>query len=151
MPRRFPLQQLLDLAQERVDAAAQRMALLKARWQSQEEKLQQLAAYQEEYRQRLADTLLQGVEMLRIHDFQAFLKKLELAIRQQKLEVQNAQFAWEECQRAWLEERRKLKTFDILRERYLKGESQREYRLDQRDQDEFARNSFHRNREHKEE
>ena len=151
MPRRFPLQQLLDLAQERVDAAAQHLALLKARWQAQEEKLQQLAAYQEEYRQRLADTLLQGVEVLRMQDFQVFLKKLELAIRQQKVEVQSAQFTWEECQRAWLEERRKLKTFDILRERYLKGESQREYRLDQRDQDEFARNSFHRKREHNEE
>lgn len=150
MPRRFPLQQLLDLAQERVDTAAQRLALLKARWQAQEEKLQQLAGYQDEYRHRLADAQLQGIEILRLHDFQAFLKKLEIAIRQQKIEVQSAQFAWEEGQRVWLEERRKLKTFDILRERYLKGESQREYRLDQREQDEFARNSYQR-RDQKEE
>ena len=150
MPRRFPLQQLLDLANERVDAAGQRLALIKLRWQSQQEKLQQLLAYQDEYRQRLADALLQGVEMLRMQDFHVFLKKLELAIRQQRIDVQNAQLSWEECQRAWLEERRKLKTFEILRERYLKGEGQREYRLDQREQDEFARNSYQR-RDRKEE
>ena len=151
MPRRFPLQLLLDLANERVDAAAQRMARLKLRWQSQEDKLQQLFAYQDEYRQRLADALTQGVEMLRMRDFQVFLKKLDLAIRQQKIEVQHAQLGWEECQRAWLEERRKLKSFDILRQRHLRGETQREYRLEQRDQDEFARNSFNRSRDQKDE
>ena len=151
MPRRFPLQPLLDLANERVDAAAQRLALLKRRWQSQEEKLQQLFVYQDEYRHRLANTLTQGLDMLRMQDFHVFLKKLEEAIRQQKIEVQHMKLTWEECQRAWLEERRKLKTFDILRERYLRGETQREYRLEQRDQDEFSRNSFSRSRDQKDE
>lgn len=151
MPRRFPLQPLLDLANERVDAATQRLALLKQRWQQQEDKLGQLYAYQDEYRQRLADTLIKGVEMHRMQDFQIFLKKLEFAIRQQKIEVHQAQFNWEESQRTWLEERRKLKTFDILRERHLRGETQHELRLEQRDQDEFARNSFNRNRDQKDE
>jgi len=146
MPRRFPLQPLLDLANERVDAATQQLALLKQRWQIQEDKLKQLFAYQAEYRQRLADTLQQGVDMASVHEFRAFLQKLELAIRQQGLEVQKAKFNWEECQHAWLEERRKLKTFDILRERHERGESQRENRLEQRDQDEYARNSFSRKR-----
>ena len=146
MPRRFPLQPLLDLANERVDAATQQLALLKQRWQIQEDKLKQLFAYQAEYRQRLADTLQQGVDMASVHEFRAFLQKLELAIRQQGLEVQKAKFTWEECQQAWLEERRKLKTFDILRERHERGESQRENRLEQRDQDEYARNSFSRKR-----
>ena len=150
MARRFPLQPLLDLAHERVDAATQRLALLKQRWQLHEDKLAQLFAYQDEYRQRLADSMRLGVEMHRMQDFQVFLKKLEVAIRQQKLEVQQAQFVWEESQRAWLEERRKLKTFDILRERHLKGETQRENRLEQREQDEFARNSAYRKQEQKE-
>mgnify|MGYP000468691340 CR=1 FL=1 len=146
MPRRFPLQPLLDLANDRVDAATQRLALLKQRWQLQEDKLKQLFAYQAEYRQRLADTLQQGVDMASVHEFRAFLQKLELAIRQQGLEVQKAKFTWEECQQAWLEERRKLKTFDILRERHERGETHRENRLEQRDQDEYARNGFSRKR-----
>lgn len=146
MPRRFPLQPLLDLATERVDAATQRLALLKQRWQLQEEKLNQLFTFQAEYRQRLADSLQHGVEMGNVHEFRAFLQKLELAIRQQKLEVQQAKYTWEESQLVWLEERRKLKTFDILKERHEHGEAHRENRLEQRDQDEYARNSFSRKR-----
>ncbi len=146
MARRFPLQQLLDLANDRVDAATQRLALLKQRWQSQESKLNQLLLFQVEYRQRLADTLALGVDMTRMRDFQVFLQKLEIAIRQQQVEVQQAQRAWEQSQAIWLEERRKLKTFDILKERHLRGETHRENRLEQRDQDEYARNIASRKR-----
>ena len=151
MARRFPLQPLLDLANDRVDAATQRLAQLKQRWQAQEDKLNQLFSFQDEYRQRLADTLAHGVDMARMRDFQVFLQKLDLAIRQQRIEVQHAKFSWEECQIAWLEERRKLKTFDILKERHLHGETHRENRLEQRDQDEYARNIAHRKREHEDE
>ena len=84
MTRRFPLQPLLDLANERADLGAQRLALLKLHWQSQEDKLQQLHLRREEYRQRLADTLANGVEMPRLRDFQVFLQKLEEPIRQQR-------------------------------------------------------------------
>jgi len=146
MPRRFPLQPLLDLANERADAATQRLALLKQRWQMQEEKLKQLFNFQAEYRQRLSDTLQHGVEMAKVHDFRAFLQKLELAIQQQQLEIQKAKFNWEEGQHAWTEERRKLKTFEILRQRHERGETHRENRLEQRDQDEYARNIFNRKR-----
>lgn len=146
MARSFPLQPLLDLANDRVDAATQRLAQLKQRWQVQEDKLNQLFSFQDEYRKRLADTLASGVDMARMRDFQVFLCKLEVAIRQQGLEVQYAKCSWEECQSAWLEERRKLKTFVILKERYLRGEVRLENRLEQRDQDEYARNISYRKR-----
>jgi len=147
MPRRFPLQSLLELAQDRLDTATQQLALLKQRWQAQEDKLQQLQGYQDEYRQRLAETLQVGTDMTRIQDFQAFLKKIEIAIKQQTLEVNRAKFEWEQGQSVWLEEQRKLKTFDILRQRHEKGEAYKEGRLEQRDMDEFARNSYRRKQE----
>ena len=147
MPRRFPLQSLLDLAQDRVDSATQQLALLKQRWQSQEGKLQQLHGYQEEYRVRLSDTLKAGTDMTRIQDFQAFLKKLEIAIKQQTLEVNRAKFEWEQGQAVWQEEQRKLKTYDILRQRHERGEAYKESRIEQRDMDEFARNSARRKQE----
>lgn len=148
MTRRFPLQPLLDLANERADLGAQRLALLKLHWQSQEDKLQQLYLRREEYRQRLADTLANGVEMPRLRDFQVFLQKLEEPIRQQQIAVQQAQFSWEECQGAWLEQRRKQKTFDILKQHHQHAETQRENRLEQREHDEYARNRIHQNREY---
>lgn len=146
MPRRFPLQPLCDLAGDRVEAATQRLALLKKHWQLQEDKLKQLYLFQDEYRQRLAGALAQGVDMLRMRDFQVFLRKLDTAIRQQIAEVERAKAQWEEGQSAWFEERRKLKTFDVLKQRHLLSENVRDGRIEQREQDEHARNSHSRKR-----
>jgi flagellar FliJ protein len=144
MPRRFPLQMLHDLASNRVEAAAQRLALLKQQWQLQEDKLKQLYAFQDEYRHRLTDAVTQGLGMMLMRDFQVFLRKIELAIRQQQSEIDRAKRNWEEGQKAWLEERRKLKTYDVLQQRHVRSEGVREGRVEQREQDEHARNSHSR-------
>jgi flagellar export protein FliJ len=52
MPRRFHLQPLLDLTQNHTDVAARRLNQLKGKWNDAEEKLGQLIAFREEYRQR---------------------------------------------------------------------------------------------------
>lgn len=146
MPRHFPLQPLHDLANNRVEAATQRLALLKQQWQLQEDKLKQLYAFQDEYRRRLSHTVTQGVGMMLMRDFQIFLRKIELAIRQQQTEIDRAKLRWEEGQQAWLEERRKLKTYDVLQQRHQRSEGVREGRIEQREQDEHARNSHSRKR-----
>lgn len=146
MPRRFPLQPLHDLANNRVEAAAQRLALLKQQWQLQEDKLKQLYAFQDEYRRRLTHTVTQGVGMMLMRDFQVFLRKIDLAIRQQQTEIDHAKLRWEEGQHVWLEERRKLKTYDVLQQRHQRSEGVREGRIEQREQDEHARNSHSRKR-----
>ena len=139
MPRQFSLQPLHDLANNRVEAATRQLAALKQQWQSQEEKLQQLYVFQEEYRHRLHHTLTQGVDMTRMRDFQVFLHKLDIAIRQQRIEIEHAKQRWETGQRVWMEERRKLKTYDVLKTRHQRTEVQREGRIEQREQDEHGR------------
>lgn len=141
MPRPFNLQPLHDLAHHRVDAATRDLAELKRQWVLQENKLQQLYGFQAEYRQRLHAALKQGMAAERIRDFQVFLHKLDLAIRQQHIEIGQAKLRWENGQRAWMEERRKLKTYDVLRTRHQIKETEREGRLEQREQDEHARKS----------
>jgi flagellar FliJ protein len=69
-----------------------------------------------------------------------------LAIRQQQTEIDRAKLRWEEGQHAWLEERRKLKTYDVLQQRHQRSEGVREGRIEQREQDEHARNSHSRKR-----
>ncbi|MBI5750929.1 MAG: flagellar export protein FliJ [Hydrogenophilales bacterium] len=141
MPRYFSLQPLHDLAINRVEAATRELTLLKQQWQLQEDKLKQLYVFQEEYRRRLHNTLTQGVDMTRMRDFQVFLHKLDLAIRQQQVEIDHARMRWESGQRAWMEERRKLKTYDVLKIRHQRKEAIREGRIEQREQDEHARKS----------
>jgi flagellar FliJ protein len=139
MAKRFPLQSLHNLASERLDAATRRLAQLKQRWQAEEDKLAQLQGFRAEYRKRLGDAISSGLDMSRMRDFHAFLAKIETALRQQAIEIERCKRDWEEAQGAWLEERRKLKTYDVLKERHARSERAREDRIDQREQDEHAR------------
>lgn len=143
MAKRFPLQPLHDLATDRLEAATRRLAQLKQQWQTQEDKLAQLRGFREEYQKRLGHAVASGIDMTRMRDFHAFIAKIETAIRQQLLEIERCKSEWEQGQRVWLEERRKLKTYDVLKERHFRSERARETRIEQREQDEHARKSFH--------
>lgn len=142
MPRRFPLQPLLDLAQNHTDAAARDLHALKVKWQEEEEKFRQLAAYREDYRTKLLQTTKLGMQVNSLRDFQLFLGKLEVAIRQQAEEVDRCKKRWEDGRHEWEAKRRKLKAFDALSQRHLSSERKREDKLEQREQDELSGNKF---------
>lgn len=141
MAKRFPLQSLHNLASDRLEVATRRLAQLKQRWQAEEDKLAQLKAFREEYRRRLGDTLSSGLDMTRMRDFQVFIAKIETAIAQQNVEIERCKTEWQEGQRAWLDEQRKLKTYDVLKDRHVRAEQAKEGRIEQREQDEHARKS----------
>lgn len=142
MPRRFPLQPLLDLAQNHTDAAARDLHTLKVRWQEADEKLRQLTAYREDYRAKLLQTTRLGMQVNSLRDFQLFLGKLEVAIRQQAEEVGLCKKRWEDGRHEWQAKQRKLKAFDTLSQRHLSSERKREDKLEQREQDELSGNKF---------
>lgn len=141
MAKRFPFQPLHELASDRLEAATRQLAELKRRWQVEEDKLAQLHGFRDEYRKRLGDAIATGMDMSRMRDFHGFLAKIETAIRQQSVEITHCKMAWEEGQRHWLEERRKLQTYDVLKDRHVRAERFREGRIEQREQDEHARKS----------
>lgn len=139
MPRRFPLQPLLDLAHDHTDAAARNLGQLKARWNEAEEKFNQLLAYREDYRQRLLQSTKLGIQANSLKDYQLFLAKLDLAIRQQSDEVQRCKQRWELGCQEWQNQQRKLKAFDTLSQRHRHSEKRREAKQEQREQDELQR------------
>lgn len=142
MPRRFPLQPLLDLAQNHTDAAARELHTLKVKWQEAEEKLRQLTAYREDYRAKLLQTTKQGMQVNALRDFQLFLGKIEVAIRQQAEEEDRCKKRWEDGRHEWQAKQLKLKAFDTLSQRHLSSERKREDKLEQREQDELSGNKF---------
>lgn len=146
MPRRFTLQPLLDLAQSHSETAARALSALTARWQEAEEKLRQLLAYQESYRARLQQTVGQGMSATAWRDYQAFMSKLDAAIKQQEEVVARCKSQWEAGRCEWLAHRRKLKAFDTLSQRHRRSEAKRAEKGEQREQDEFARKIFERGR-----
>lgn len=138
MARKFPMQTLLDLSQKHADAAAKSLLMLKVRWHEAEEKLKQLLAYRESYRDRLRDLTGNGTSVSALRDFQLFMVKLDAAIKLQQEEIARCQVRWNAGQQEWLRQRGKVKAYDALSARHRRAEDKREERLEQKEQDEFA-------------
>lgn len=138
MARKFPLQTLLDLAQSQTDSAARNLLALKQRWNEAEEKLRQLLAYRDSYRERLLESAAGGTSAMVLRDFQLFMAKLDTAIKLQQEEVVRCQGRWEAGQQEWLRRRGKVKAFDVLSARHRRAEEKREEQVEQKEQDEFA-------------
>ena len=77
-----------------------------------------------------------------MEESEAFLGKLESAIKQQSEEVELCRKRWEAGQLAWQVQKRKLSAYDLLAKRHHQGEVRREEKLEQREQDEFSTQSF---------
>lgn len=147
MAKPFHLQPLIDLAEERSQAAAQTLARLKNAWQEAELKLNQLQAYLQEYQQGLQRQTQAGFSISQWRDYQAFILKLELAIKAQTEEVGRCRLRWESGQMEWQAREREVKAYQTLRQRHEQAERKTEERMDQRLQDEFARNLDRRNKD----
>ena len=138
MARKFPLQPLLDLSQNHLDAAAKNLQALRVRWNDAEEKHRQLLSYRESYRERLQASAGGGTSVQVLRDFQLFMVKLDAAIKLQAQEVARCEARWNGGQQEWLRQRAKLKAFDTLSQRHRRGEDVRDGRIEQKEQDEFS-------------
>jgi len=141
----FHLQPLLDLAMQRSDDAAQALMRFKQVWQEAELKQGQLETYLAEYRNRLQGNTQGGLSIDLWRDYQAFISKLEIAIKAQEEEVERCRVRWEQSQLEWQAREREVKAYDTLRERHVSAQQANEEKQEQRQQDEFARTQ-HRNR-----
>ncbi len=137
----FRLQPLVELAEERSEAAVQELQRLRGQWTQAEEKLRQLEAYLADYHARLANHTAGGMAVHTMLDFHRFIAKLELAISTQAEEVVRCRQRWENVQTVWQECEREVKAYHALRDRHERAELQKENRRDQKAQDEFAQNS----------
>ncbi len=138
MPAAFALQAVLDLATQQLQSAAVELQRLAARRQDAQSRLDQLCSFRDEYRNRLASALAQGLSADRLRDYQAFLLKLERAIDTQTAEVQGCQQAWQRAHQHWLALRGKEQAMLVLKQRYAAQALLQERRQEQKQQDEFA-------------
>ena len=138
MAKRFPLQTLLDLAQDSSDAAAAHLGVVNGHDRDMQKRLQLLLDYRSEYMQRLASLTQTGLHSMGLRNFREFMDKIDLAIEQQRQLVAAAKAEVETGKLHWHKEQRKLKSFNTLSQRHrttvLKGEARQE----QKDQDELA-------------
>ncbi len=142
MSESFPLQPLLDLANNRMDEAARKLGELIASEHAVEEKLALLVDYRKEYHARFVEAVRNGIGPDAWRNFSAFLGKLDDAIAQQEKAVSASRQRTEQGQQAWVDQRNKVKAFDTLSHRHQSQQARKEAKQEQRLTDEHAAKQF---------
>lgn len=136
MPTSSSLKLLLDLAQNRNDAAARRLSELNSREQESEQKLRLLTGYRQDYQIRFQEFARNGIDQAEWRNFREFMGKLDAAIAEQRKAVANSQSRMQAGRTDWQAQQRQLKSYDTLSQRQARAETLREAKREQREQDE---------------
>jgi flagellar FliJ protein len=132
------LETLIDLARRETDDAAKRLgAALKAAADA-EEKLNMLIGYRDEYGRRFDASQQQGITPMAYRNFQAFMEKLDTAIKGQQEVVRHSKARGDKEKQAWQDAERKRMSYSTLRDRAEAQELKKEAKRDQKAMDEHA-------------
>lgn len=142
MAQPFSLQALLDLMQTRTDDASRRLGQLIAAEQSAKSRQQMLEQYRDEYAQRLREATAQGITQLALRNYQDFLARIDEAIAQQRIAVQNSEQSTAAGQEDWKAQHKRLTAIDTLSQRHDSRERYRENKQEQKLLDEFSSRKF---------
>ncbi|AUH50360.1 flagellar export protein FliJ [Chromobacterium sp. ATCC 53434] len=135
-------QLLIRLADERQQAAAERMGLAQNSLNQSRMRLEQLENFRDEYRQRLVAGGGQGMSVVQYQDFRRFLARLDDAMEQQQQDLERCAQRFVLERQAWQMEYKKLKAYEKLWQRECEREALREAKLLQKQTDEFATRRF---------
>jgi len=142
MSKPFALKTLLDLAQERSDAAAVQLGLVNRHASEMQDRLQLLLNYRLEYTNRLASDAQAGMDSVGWLNFRRFIDTIDTAIDKQREVVMAAQHQVEAGKKHWQVEQDRLKSFETLSERHHREQRMIEAKLEQKEMDNFALKDF---------
>jgi flagellar protein FliJ len=138
MTQPSPLQTLIGLAQDDVDAAAQKLGRVQRERGEVEKQLEALIKYRDEYHTRFTESARQGMAAGNVRNFQAFIDTLDAAIDQQRRLLEQANARVEAAKPEWQRCKQKLGSFEVLQARQDEVAARTQARREQRDADEFA-------------
>lgn len=130
--------QLRELACERRDTLAQRLAEAATVRDAARQKLEMLLDYRREYDGRLSQSANDGIDVQKLRSYRTFLNNLERAIEQQTEALAAAQERVAQAQALWRGEQRQVDSFRILDQRQQAEIARSAGRLEQKLTDEFA-------------
>ncbi|MCC8393183.1 flagellar export protein FliJ [Paraburkholderia sp. MMS20-SJTR3] len=138
MAKHFPIKTLIGLAQDDVDAAAQRLGRAQRERNDVAAQLDALVQYRDEYHARFTESAQSGMPAGNMRNFQAFIDTLDSAIEQQRNLLVNANARLEAAKPEWQRQKQKLGSYEVLQARGEAAEAKVTARREQRDADEFA-------------
>ena len=111
MKRSTRLEKLADINSGYENMALAALATARAQYQKQEDQLNQLKIYRDDYRSQLIERMQSTTSANEIRDFQYFFSSLDDAIDQQTLEVQRAAKELDKVEQNWIQTRQEVKKF----------------------------------------
>lgn len=112
-----PLDTLIALTTDQVDAAARELGMLQSRRTEAERQLQMLEQYLADYRDRLLQATQQGLSAAAWQNYQRFIVTLEGAIAEQRQVLDHADVQLAGGRRNWQQHKTRLNAYDTLAER----------------------------------
>lgn len=132
----------LELLSDRLQEAEDRAAKILAQAQLEEQKfLQQLGAlneYRQIYSQQMLDKGVSGLNSNTIHQYHAFLNKLDQTSVTQQKGLQQARQKVEQKRNEWMELQQRRKAIGMLLEKQALKKMQLQAKQEQKQADEFA-------------
>jgi len=142
MKRSTRLEKLADINSGYENMALAALATARAQYQKQEDQLNQLRIYRDDYRNQLNERMQATTSANEIRDFQYFFASLDDAIDQQALEVEKAATELEKVEQNWLQSRQEVKKFSKAASNLKQREDADAERRTQMESDELSTSNY---------
>jgi flagellar FliJ protein len=128
-------QSLRKIADQFEQQAAQTLGRSHGNLQQQQQRLEELLHYREEYNRQFQQSGMRGMDGTTLQSFQRFLVQLDQAIAQQRQTVAAAEHDCDDKRHAWQDKHKTTRIYDKTIERYVAQEQRTENRKEQRETD----------------
>jgi flagellar protein FliJ len=137
---------LVDMAQRERNTTSKRLAEAKARVDAAQAQLDALEKYRAEYNDRQRARMISAGSSEGMRNFNAFVIKLESAIKQQKRELDNLQLKYDEVKAAEQHAQKRVMSFETLMDRRAEEARQISHRAERKLEDERSASAYARRR-----
>ncbi len=138
MKSETPLDILRGRAKEDMEQAAIRLGQIRQSHQLARQQLEQLLAYEAEYRQKLQQNMTDGMPSSSWYNYQQFIITLETAIEQHRTLLAQWSQRLQQAMQNWQHKQQRLNSFVTLQTRGERVLQLKANRLDQKSMDEYA-------------
>lgn len=141
-----PLDTLIEESRKARDKAGRTLAEDRRTQQQTARQLDTLTHYKQEYRRRLHDALMEGLDVGLLNNYQSFIHSLDDAIGTAGVRLQQHSNKVNTSQQQWRQRQKQLSSFDTLAGRRNAREQLKQVRQEQRRCDEATSNAQARQR-----
>ena len=138
MAKQTPLEMLINNQKEKVDEALNMVAICQQTLNQAIDQRDMLYQYRIDYERQFREDAKQGIKPTHLHNYHAFLSKLDHAIEQQERIVVQLEKQLEKKKEEWVEAKNQLRAYETLQERKEKEKQVKENRKEQQLSDEHG-------------